>query len=188
MIVTFFNKKGGVGKTTLAFNVAKDLDFFLLSNDDSVIESIYPNKAKIMSNIKLLDNANIIYDLGGFIDKNNVEILEKSDIIFIPTLLDINSVQRTLNTIKEIKEINKDANIKLIINQFNTLKKYESVVKQYEKTNLKIFFIPKSEAFINSMFKGQTIKEQYEVNNFTKKTFHNVYTSYKLILEEIKNV
>ena len=54
MIVTFFNKKGGVGKTTLAFNVAKDLDFFLLSNDDSVIESIYPNKAKIMSNIKLL--------------------------------------------------------------------------------------------------------------------------------------
>ena len=32
-VITFFNKKGGTGKTSLSYSVAKDLDYPLLSND-----------------------------------------------------------------------------------------------------------------------------------------------------------
>lgn len=47
MKIVFWNKKGGVGKTALAYNVARDLNYFLLSNDKSIIEKAYPEKAKI---------------------------------------------------------------------------------------------------------------------------------------------
>ena len=55
-VITFFNKKGGTGKTSLAFSIAKDLNYPLLSNDDSVIEEIYPKKAKIMDKVELIEH------------------------------------------------------------------------------------------------------------------------------------
>ena len=42
MIISVINKKGGVGKTSFAFSIAKDLGLYLQSNDASIIESIYP--------------------------------------------------------------------------------------------------------------------------------------------------
>lgn len=47
MIISIINKKGGVGKTPISFSLAKDLGYYLQSNDNSVIESIYPDMAKI---------------------------------------------------------------------------------------------------------------------------------------------
>ena len=46
MIILVINKKGGVGKTPIAFSLAKDLGYYLQSNDNSVIESIYPYTAR----------------------------------------------------------------------------------------------------------------------------------------------
>ena len=40
MIISVINKKGGVGKTSFAFSIAKDLGLYLQSNDASVIESM----------------------------------------------------------------------------------------------------------------------------------------------------
>ncbi|HED0543717.1 TPA: hypothetical protein R4K23_001781, partial [Campylobacter jejuni] len=48
MIISVVNKKGGVGKTPFSFSIAKDLEYFLQSNDNSIIEKIYPEKAKIL--------------------------------------------------------------------------------------------------------------------------------------------
>jgi len=82
MKIAVFNKKGGVGKTSLSFSIAKDLDYFLISNDDSTIEIAYPNRAKIMREPKLIDNC--VYDFGGFVDLNILEVLNKTDLIIIP--------------------------------------------------------------------------------------------------------
>ena len=54
MILSVINKKGGVGKTPIAFSLAKDLGYYLQSNDNSVIESIYPDMAKISPVQRLL--------------------------------------------------------------------------------------------------------------------------------------
>ena len=54
MIVTVMTKKGGTGKTSIAFNIAKDLDYYLLSNDDSIIEKIY-DKAKVLDELEIVD-------------------------------------------------------------------------------------------------------------------------------------
>ena len=183
--ITFLNKKGGVGKTSFAFNVAKDLDYFLISNDDSIIESLYPEKAKIMEKIKYISNANIVYDLGGFIDKNSIDILKHSDIVFVPTLLDVNSIKRTINTINEIREFCNE--IVILINNFVTkdLDKYSGAINILEKENLDIIFIPKSEAIPNSLYTGKTITEQVNSNKLIARSFKRIFESYNKILEKI---
>ena len=185
MLITFMNKKGGVGKTSLAFNVAKDLDYFLISNDDSVIEDIYPNKAKIQPNIELYEE-NIVYDLGGFIDVNSIKIIRHSNIVFIPTLLDINSIKRTVNTIHEIQDITTE--IIIIINGITNkdLKKYHQAKEILEKLGKEIIIIPKSESIPNSMYLGKTITEQYNQNKLSQNSFKGIYSQYKKILEKIK--
>ena len=183
--ITFLNKKGGVGKTSFAFNVAKDLDYFLISNDDSVIESLYPEKARIMEKIKYIPDANIVYDLGGFIDKNSIDVLKNSDIVFIPTLLDINSVKRTINTINEVKEFCEE--IVILINNFvvKDLDKYSGAVDALKKEGYDIIFIPKSEAIPNSLYTGKTITEQVNNSKLTARSFKRIYEVYNNILERI---
>ncbi|BEK13348.1 hypothetical protein B10927_17870 (plasmid) [Campylobacter jejuni] len=76
MIISVINKKGGVGKTPFAFSVAKDLEYFLQSNDNSIIEKIYPEKAKILPTPKKIDNC--VYDFGGFVEKEYWILLKKA--------------------------------------------------------------------------------------------------------------
>ena len=63
MRVGILNGKGGQGKTPFALSIAKDLDLFLQSNDDSIIETFYPEKAQISDKVVLIDDC--VYDFGG---------------------------------------------------------------------------------------------------------------------------
>jgi cellulose biosynthesis protein BcsQ len=101
MILSIINKKGGVGKTPISFSLAKDLGYYLQSNDNSVIESIYPDMAKITEHPSLIDNC--IYDFGGFVDAGVLQIIKESDVVMIPCSIDFNSILRTVETIEEIQ-------------------------------------------------------------------------------------
>ncbi|EAL6695120.1 hypothetical protein OL255_002013, partial [Campylobacter coli] len=100
MIISVVNKKGGVGKTPFAFSIAKDLEYFLQSNDNSIIEKIYPEKAKILPTPKKIDNC--VYDFGGFVEKGVLDIIKESNKIIVPCTSNYNSLLRTLETLNEI--------------------------------------------------------------------------------------
>ena len=186
-VITFFNKKGGTGKTSLSYSVAKDLDYPLLSNDDSVIEEIYPNKAKILDELELIEH-NVVYDLGGFIDKGIKEIFKASNIIVVPTTLDINSIKRTLNTVVEIKEYCN--NIVIVINrvQKNKISKYRESIEALKSLKKDIIYIRESEAITNSIHLAKTITELCNVSNFTKNQYKGIYEDYTNLLNLIKGV
>ncbi|MDD5406947.1 MAG: hypothetical protein PHE73_08435 [Sulfurovaceae bacterium] len=182
--ITVFNKKGGTGKTSIAYSVAKDLHYPLLSNDDSVIESIYPGKAKILDNIQLIDH-DVVYDLGGFIDPGMIEIFKSSTTILVPTLLDINSIKRTINTVMEL--IKYCENIVIIINRVENKKlpKYKQSINALEGLGKKIVYIRESEAITNSMHLAKSISELYAESALTKYSYSGIYEDYKKLLERV---
>jgi len=95
---------GGAGKTALGFAIAKELDFYLISNDDSVIEMAYPDMAKIMKNPKIIDE--VVYDFGGFADAGVIDIIKHCDIVIVPCINDLNSKMKAIKTIKELSKYN----------------------------------------------------------------------------------
>lgn len=181
MIITFFNKKGGVGKTSLAYNIARDLDFFLLSNDDSIIEESYKDKAKVMEKIKLIEGENIVYDLGGFVDKNAVEIFKASDLIIVPTIADVNSLKRTINTVKELSVFN--TKITVIGNIVKP--KDQDFVSEYVNAN---FFIRESRIFQNSLIEQKSITEIFNESKLNKYRYRNIYQDYLDFFNFIKHL
>lgn len=185
-IITFFNKKGGVSKTTTSFNIAKDLNYYLLSNDDSVIEEIYPNKAKVMDKLEVVNNNNVIYDLGGYIDKGIVQVFKSSNTIVVPTTLDINSIKRTINTVLEINNYCKDIIIVISKHQKRTLNKYRQSIEALKGLGKDIFFLRESESYINSIHLGRTITEIYNEGGLNKSRYENTFQEYNLLLERLK--
>ena len=180
-IITFFNKKGGTGKTSLAFSVAKDLNYPLLSNDDSVIEEIYPKKAKIMDKIEVIDH-DVVYDLGGFIDSNSIAVFKASNIIFIPTTLDINAIKRTINSAMELNQF--CTNIVIVINRVKKDKigKYKQSIEALKGLGKPVLYVRESEAITNSIHLGKTITELYSQSNFTKNQYKGIFEDYSKLL------
>ena len=190
MIATVFNKKGGVGKTIVGYNIARDLGCFLISNDDSEIEKLYQNRAKIVQNLKVYkdDRRSIVYDLGGFIAPNITEILRHSDLVIIPTNLDKNSLKRTFNTVVEVNQY--CSNSIIVINRINhrNFDKYKKVVDILQKLGKEIFMLRESEAFPNSIdseLGGKTITEQIQSNPLLRYTYRHVYAEYSLLLARV---
>ena len=91
-IVTFYNSKGGQGKTTLATHYALFVGAHYYTNDyksgteDLFKEVITPERFHVISpdavDIETVDN--MVFDCGGFIDGKIPAILKASDLCIIP--------------------------------------------------------------------------------------------------------
>ena len=184
MKVVFWNKKGGVGKTSLAYNVARDLGYFLLSNDDSIIEIAYEGKAKITANLKVLNNC--VYDLGGFVDAGANTVLKSADIIVIPTVYDLNALRRTQSTIADIKKLNSKATIIIVANNLES-KTFMEDLQKIEETfkGLKVLPIPHSRIFANAV-KSKTSVFEVTKTKLNAYRYRNVSKAYTNLINTIK--
>jgi len=184
MIISIINKKGGVGKTPLAFSLAKDLEYFLISNDDSVIENIYQGMAKILEskNIKIIDNC--VYDFGGFVDSRVLEVIAKSDVVLIPFFNDIDAKKRTITTTKELQKVNK--NIIFIITKTEKEEDFLNAKKDIEKFfNYPIFELKNSKIFKNVIETGLSVLEIAGESKFNKFVYKNILKQYTNLFDFI---
>lgn len=104
MRVSVITTDGGAGKTALSFALAKELNYYLLSNDDSVIEAVYPDMARITKELPVMDD--VVYDFGGFFDAGVLDIIKASDVVIVPCINDLNSKMKAIKTITELKKYN----------------------------------------------------------------------------------
>lgn len=92
---------GGAGKTALAFALALDFNFYLISNDDSIIADVYEG-AMITDEPQIADE--VIYDFGGFADGGVIDIIKSCDVLIVPCINDKTSLRKANQTIEELSK------------------------------------------------------------------------------------
>lgn len=184
MQIALVNKKGGVGKTPFAFSIAKDLGLFLQSNDNSCIEQIYPKMAMISNEVKPLENC--VYDFGGYAASGVLEIIKNCDCVIIPTLPTYNSFLRTLETISEIEQINK--NIIILATDYKDEKEREFLMSELETRykNLPICYFKNSKIINNAINSGLSFLELFNENALSQRSYQNFIDEYKKLIYKIK--
>ena len=186
MIISVINKKGGVGKTSFAFSIAKDLGLYLQSNDASIIESIYPKMSKISEKPQLIDNC--VFDFGGFVSHGILEIAKKSDFIIVPCTTLYNSILRSVETINEIKPIND--RIIVLNTDYNNQSDREQVENALSEnfTDLEFFNFKHSKILENAMRSGATFRELAADNPLARISYKNFIDEYERLLQKLQGI
>lgn len=186
MIISVAGKKGGVGKTSLAHSIARDIKnkdnegHFLLSNDDSTIELAYPGKAKVMDKLKLIDNA--VYDFGGFVDTQMIKIINKSDFVIVPLTSDLNSFKKTVSFLKEIK----NKNIIIIANK-SEKEDFAEIREFFKKSKYPLFEIKSSRIWKKTFEEKKSVLEIKNDSKINKYIYRNSLDGYESLIKYIKD-
>ncbi len=163
IIAGIVNKKGGVGKTSIAVNVAKALDAIMLTNDDDVLEIVHPDKAKVMplkeiANLDFAQLPNTVVDFGGFVEAGTASIIEKCDIVIVPVVNNISSMKRSLSAVAELSKLN--SNIVIVATMTTGEGDFKYIKDKFSNYGIKAFFeLKKTELFNNSLNQGLGIEE-----------------------------
>ena len=186
MKIAIMNKKGGVGKTPFAFSIAKDLNLFLQSNDNSCIEQIYPDKAKVVDKVQSIDNC--VFDFGGFVAPGVLEIISQCDYVIIPCTPVYNSLLRTAETIIEIQDFN--SNIVILATDFVDDRELKSLKKELGEepfNKFTTFYFKKSKIVNNAIKYGMSFMELYNDSVLSRNSYSNFIAEYVKLLKTIKN-
>jgi cellulose biosynthesis protein BcsQ len=187
MKISVINMKGGVGKTILSQTVAQHpmIDANIITNDPyTALELLYEEDVivekdtnKILSSLD--SEGDIVFDFGGFIDKNILEILNKSDIVIVPMTSHFDTIKASIETLQEIN-IPKD---KLIIvdNMSTNDSLVETAVVDYLGNGYDIVKFRSSKLFENAKSESAYITEYSTKNKINEYLYRNV-------IEDIENL
>ncbi len=184
MKLCVYNFKGGVGKTSIALNIALTCDFGVVTNDVySPLEEVLPEKSfiKVAGHEKMPDipgDYNVIFDFGGHIDERVIEILKEADVIIVPVTNDYLNLQVTINAIGEIERYSG----KILVVANRTQKKdfgdISLVIGKFYK--YLVVELKKSKAFSNIFEEKKSIADMVREGGL--KAYH-----YRIINEQFNN-
>ena len=129
MIILFTSYKGSVGKSSIAFNIAAYINSTYVTNDiitiddDAATNQIEPGLKRIPFQYR--SKQNIVFDFGAMstqVDPKVAHAVDMCDLVVVPTLTDVRSLQATIDIVNFVRAANKP--IAVIINNFRDQKKF----------------------------------------------------------------
>jgi len=177
MTIAIYSQKGGVGKTSIAFSLSKDLKLKYITNDKSA--SMYKMGNAKFSKTNIPYQENTIYDFGGFKSEEAIKIANQVDLVFIPTICDINAISKALDTCKTLN----NKNIIIIATALERKKDYEQIKIVFDKYYPEIKVIPfrKNKLLKNSMEVGMGATEFFKKSKKSNLLYKNSFIDYEVI-------
>lgn len=178
-IISIASTKGGVGKTSLAFSLAKDLGYRYATNDMSVVLNKYKNARYYPNKIPLYEDT--VYDFGGFEAPHADEILRQSDIILLPTTNDLNAIMKSLIFIKNYKEKTILVFANMIDNPNDAAIIREKIHEHFP--NLAFTYLRRTKLLKNALESGLSASELYASTKQNQHLYRQAYSEYQKILK-----
>ena len=181
-VISLFNKKCGVGKTTIAYTLAKHLQADFLELKHKYGDRKYFDEDGFQ---KEFESDKKVYDINiNFDTEENIEhikeTLKKSTYVLIPTSIDLKEVYETIESIKVVREVNENAKIIIIFNRLDTENKAselqyteyatELINKELEnRSNMKYIYIRENRLWFLDFF-----NDKFYLDFFKKDLFQYV--------------
>lgn len=178
-IISIASTKGGVGKTSLAFSLAKDLGYRYATNDMSVVLNKYKNARYYPNKIPLYPDT--VYDFGGFDAPHTDEILRASDIILLPTTNDLNSIMKSLIFIKNYS----DKTILVFANMIDNPNDAAMIKAKIHEhfPNLAFTYLRRTKLLKNALESGMSASQLFESSKHNQHLYSRAYAEYTKILK-----
>lgn len=185
MKIAVITTDGGAGKTAISFALAKELDYYLISNDDSVIELVYPDMAQITKEPTILNDT--VYDFGGFVDNGVLEIIKHCDIVIVPCINDLNSKMKAIKIINELSKYNN--RFLVVATRLENPQDFKEINSSIEDEfeNVKVLPLRKTKMFKNGLEFGLSPLELIAESKQIAYAGRNFIPEYKNILKYVLN-
>ena len=172
-VIAVIAKKGGDGKTPIAFNVAKATKSIVLTNDDDVLEEVHKPYASMLELEQILELdfnelPNTVIDFGGYVEQHIPAIIKKVDFIIMPCKNHISSLKRNKKAIEELSQYNDNIIVVATMTKKNTTIKngkevlgdFDNIKSELADYPVKAFFeLKDTNIFDNSLDRGLSVDE-----------------------------
>ena len=186
--ITVCNFKGGVGKSLITHQLVTSFGYRGIEIDPygSLADRLPDRVQKIdIAQESLPQVENTIFDFGGFDDVKIDQAIAQSNLVIVPFIPTLESVQGTVDTLVRIQELDKP--ILLVANMVQKPQDVEDAKFVFEdllKTEIEIFQIPFSVAFQTAINENRSILELASQGGI--KAF--AYKKAKKILEDLNSL
>jgi cellulose biosynthesis protein BcsQ len=188
MVLSVFNFKGGVGKSTISYNLAKHFGLKIVTND-KYSALINAKQTTGGSSINIGDN--VIFDFGGFEDKRVHEVFEASDVIVIPTLYSRADIQNTVITVRQILKYAPDAKILIVVNRVRSgddklLDSVKEQLNKHIKHDVSYVTLRDSKALLRSINDNISIFDIHQQSGLNKHVYAPLINDFYMIIGSIE--